>query len=200
MAQMGFLIKSAQCSGCKACELACKDIHNFEIGPRARRVREVCGGGWSVDEKTGVCHPSGVFTYSVSYSCGHCDNPACVAVCPTGAHAKDEETGLVTIDQEQCIGCKSCIQACPYGAPQFVEAKGVTEKCDMCGEEPACVAICPQRALKVGDIDELRAEFGDCADVAPLPSSADTAPNVVIVAHRNAKTNLADVRILSLEQ
>lgn len=123
MAQMGFLIKSAQCSGCKACELACKDIHNFEIGPRARRVREVCGGGWSVDEKTGVCHPSGVFTYSVSYSCGHCDNPACVAVCPTGAHAKDEETGLVTIDQEQCIGCKSCIQACPYGAPQFVEAK-----------------------------------------------------------------------------
>ncbi len=204
MAQMGFLIKSAQCSGCKACELACKDIHNFEIGPRARRVREVCGGGWSVDEKTGVCHPSGVFTYSVSYSCGHCDNPACVAVCPTGAHAKDEETGLVTIDQEQCIGCKSCIQA--YGAPQFVEAKGVTEKCDMCaelrsyGEEPACVAICPQRALKVGDIDELRAEFGDCADVAPLPSSADTAPNVVIVAHRNAKTNLADVRILSLEQ
>ena len=60
--------------------------------------------------------------------------------------------------------------------------------------------ICPQRALKVGDIDELRAEFGDCADVAPLPSSADTAPNVVIVAHRNAKTNLADVRILSLEQ
>ena len=68
MAQMGFLIKSAQCSGCKACELACKDIHNFEIGPRARRVREVCGGGWSVDEKTGVCHPSGVFTYSVSYS------------------------------------------------------------------------------------------------------------------------------------
>ena len=206
MAQMGFLIKSAQCSGCKACELACKAIHNFEIGPRARRVREVCGGGWSVDEKTGVCHPSGVFTYSVSYSCGHCDNPACVAVCPTGAHAKDEETGLVTIDQEQCIGCKSCIQACPYGAPQFVEAKGVTEKCDMCaelrsyGEEPACVAICPQRALKVGDIDELRAEFGDCADVAPLPSSADTAPNVVIVAHRNAKTNLADVRILSLEQ
>ena len=159
-----------------------------------------------MDEKTGVCHPSGVFTYSVSYSCGHCDNPACVAVCPTGAHAKDEETGLVTIDQEQCIGCKSCVQACPYGAPQFVEAKGVTEKCDMCaelrsyGEEPACVAICPQRALKVGDIDELRAEFGDCADVAPLPSSADTAPNVVIVAHRNAKTNLADVRILSLEQ
>ena len=151
MAQLGFLINSAQCSGCKACELACKDVHNFEIGPRARRVREVCGGGWSIDEKTGVAKPQGVFTYSVSFSCGHCMNPACVEACPTGAHHKDEETGLVLIDQDQCIV-------------------------------------------------ELRAEFGDCADVAPLPSSAETAPNVVIVAHRNAKTNEGDVRILSLGQ
>ena len=98
------------------------------------------------------------------------------------------------------------MEACPYSAPQFVEAKGVTQKCDMCaelqahGEEPACVAICPQRALKVGDLSELRAEFGDCADVAPLPASAETAPSVVIVAHRNAKTDAGDVRMLSLEQ
>ena len=206
MAQMGFLIKSAQCSGCKACELACKDIHNFEIGPRARRVREVCGGNWSVDEKTGVCRPSGVFTYSVSYSCGHCMNPACVAACPTGAHAKDPHTGIVSINEEECIGCRACVEACPYGAPQYVEVKGVTQKCDMCaelrsfGEEPACVAICPQRALMIGDLGELRAEFGDCADVAPLPASDETAPSVVIVAHRNARTDAGDVRMLSLEQ
>ena len=145
MAQMGFLIKSAQCSGCKACELACKDIHNFEIGPRARRVREVCGGGWSVDEKTGVCHPSGVFTYSVSYSCGHCDNPACVAVCPTGAHAKDEETGLVTIDQEQCIGCKSCQRACKMDIK--VWEKPNSAECIRCGD---CRTACPTGALTSG--------------------------------------------------
>lgn len=134
MAQKGFLINSAECTGCKACELACKDVHSFEIGPRARIVREVCGGGWTVDEKTGACTPAQVFSYSVSYSCGHCENPACVEVCPTGAHHKDEETGIVSITADDCIGCQSCVKACPYGAPQFVEAKTITEKCDMCAE------------------------------------------------------------------
>lgn len=99
------------------------------------------------------------------------------------------------------------VKACPYGAPQFVEAKTITEKCDMCaelqahGEEPACVAICPQRALKIGDIDELRAEYGDVRDIQPLPDSAQTEPNVVIVAHRNGRAAADDDwRMLSLEQ
>lgn len=205
MAQMGFLINSAECTGCKACELACKDVHSFEIGPRARRVREVCGGGWDQDA-SGAWMPTGVFSYSVSYSCGHCMNPACVEACPTGAHAKDPETGLVIINEEDCIGCGSCVEACPYGAPQLVEAKGITQKCDMCaalqaqGEEPACVAICPQRALKIGDIGELRAAYGECADIQPLPSSDETSPCVVIVAHRNGKTEPNGLRLLSLEQ
>ena len=210
MAQMGFLIKSAQCSGCKACELACKDIHNFEIGPRARRVREVCGGGWSVDEKTGVCHPSGVFTYSVSYSCGHCDNPACVAVCPTGAHAKDEETGLVTIDQEQCIGCKSCMEACPYDVRRLIENEpeyylelpigdpaakshkgGTVEKCDFCagridrGEKPACMELCPGRARYWGDLDDPESEvsqFLSGRNATVLLEEEGTSPSVYYVS------------------
>ena len=155
MGQQGFLINTEDCIGCKACELACKDLHSFDIGPRTRRVYEVCGGDWSVDDVTGACVPSNVFAYAVTFSCGHCDNPACVSVCPTGAHAKDPETGLVTVDAEVCIGCGSCVEACPYGAPQLVKDEGVVRKCDLCqglreqGEEPACVALCPQRALKV---------------------------------------------------
>lgn len=207
MGQQGFLINSADCIGCKACELACKDVHSFDIGPRARRVYEVCGGSWTIDDKTKACTPSNVFSYAVTFSCGHCDNPACVAACPTGAHSKDEETGLVTVDADVCIGCGSCVEACPYNAPQLVEKEGIVKKCDMCqgiqalGEEPACVALCPQRALKVGDIDALRETFGNCADAQPLPSSEITSPNVVIVPHRNVKTEgQDDYRLLSLNQ
>lgn len=61
MGQQGFLINTEDCIGCKACELACKDLHSFDIGPRTRRVYEVCGGDWSVDDVTGVCVPSNVF-------------------------------------------------------------------------------------------------------------------------------------------
>ena len=207
MGQQGFLINTEDCIGCKACELACKDLHSFDIGPRTRRVYEVCGGDWSVDDVTGACVPSNVFACAVTFSCGHCDNPACVSVCPTGAHAKDQETGLVTVDAEVCIGCGSCVEACPYGAPQLVKDEGVVRKCDLCqglreqGEEPACVALCPQRALKVGDIDELRAAYGTCADIQPLPSSEYTSPNIVVVPHRNARMKEdGSYRMLSLGQ
>lgn len=192
MAQLGFHINSSVCTGCKACELACKDKHSFDIGPRARRVHEVCGGSWKEDV-AGVYRPEGVYSYSVSYSCGHCDMPACVAACPTGAHQKDEETGVVWIDADECIGCGSCAAACPYDAPQLVETDKIMRKCDMCkdlmehGEVAACVAICPQRALEVAPIDELRQNYGEAQDVQPLPDSSETKPNIVITAHRDAR-------------
>ncbi|RDB55018.1 4Fe-4S dicluster domain-containing protein [Senegalimassilia anaerobia] len=207
MAQWGFHINTAVCTGCKACELACKDKHSFDIGPRARRVREISGGGWTVDETNGTVRPIGVFSYSVSYSCGHCDNPACVAVCPTGAHHKDPETGIVSVDTDRCIGCGSCVINCPYDAPQMVESEGVVRKCDLCwdlmthGEEPACVAICPQRALQVGKIEDLRAECGDQCDILPLPNSEATHPNIVVTPHRNAQfSSVNGLRLISLEQ
>ena len=204
MSQLGFYINSGVCSGCKACELACKDKHSFDVGPRARRVREVCFGGWTQDATTGSWTPNKVGSFSISFSCGHCETPMCYGVCPTGAITKRDDDGVVVIDQEKCTGCKACIEACPYGAPQFVESLNVVQKCDMCidlieqGEQPACVAICPQRALEVGDIEELRAKYGDVQDIVPLPDSSETNPSIVITPHRNASTDSASLHMMSL--
>lgn len=141
-AQKGFLINSAECTAARPASWPARTCTASKSGPRARIVREVCGGGWTVDEKTGACTPAQVFSYSVSYSCGHCENPACVEVCPTGAHHKDEETGIVSTPP-MTASAPVLREGRPYGAPQFVEAKTITEKCDMCaelqahGEEPA---------------------------------------------------------------
>lgn len=113
MGQLGFYINSDVCTGCKACELACKDRNNLDVGARLRRVRQVCGGGWTQDANTGAWSPENVFSLSVSFSCGHCDNPACVEKCPTGAMTKDEATGIVSNDLDVCIGCGTC----PAGVP-----------------------------------------------------------------------------------
>ena len=112
--------------------------------------------------------------------------PACVPVCPSGAMHKREEDGLVLVNEDLCIGCKSCAMACPYGAPQYDERKGHMTKCDGCierttqGMKPVCVDSCPLRALDWGPIDELRAKHGTVAGVAPLPSASYTHPNIVI--------------------
>ena len=196
MGKKGFHFNQSLCSGCHSCMMVCKENHHLPEGAFFRRVSSFVSENGS---KPGVFH--------LSLACNHCMDPACVANCPVGAMYVDEEDGTVQHDDSACIGCQSCVKACPYGAPQFVEAKTITEKCDMCaelqahGEEPACVAICPQRALKIGDIDELRAEYGDVRDIQPLPDSAQTEPNVVIGAHRTGRGAADDDwRMLSLEQ
>jgi len=205
MGQLGFYINSSACHGCKACELACKDKNDLKPGARLRKARQVSGGTWEKDERFGAYTPKGVFSYSVSFSCGHCDKPACVEVCPTGAMTKDPETGIVSNDLELCIGCGACGLACPYGAPQVVAEVQKTRKCDFCkdllaqGLEPTCVGACPQRALHWGDIEELRAAYGEVRDVQPLPASDITLPNVVITPHKDAVYGEGEGRRMTLE-
>jgi anaerobic dimethyl sulfoxide reductase subunit B len=186
-----FYFDATQCTGCKACQIACKDKSDLPVGVNWRRVAEFTGGSW-------VKNPDGsyeqnTFAYYTSVACNHCDNPICLQVCPTGAIWKRDEDGIIQIDEDKCIGCRYCEWACPYGAPQFHEEKGVMTKCNFCvdyidaGQPPSCVAACPSRAIEFGDIEELRAKYGDLAEIAPLPEASITEPNLVIKPHKHAQ-------------
>lgn len=191
--QMAFYFDASACIGCKTCELACKDKNDLPIGVRFRRVFEYGGGSWG--QQDGFFVPNRVFTYFVSSSCMHCENPACVNVCPSGAMYKREDDGLVLVDSDKCLGCRYCEWACPYGAPQFHEEKGCMTKCDGCadllakGEKPACVASCLQRSLDFGDLEELRAKYGDLDAIEPLPDSSLTGPAFVVTPHRYSEVS-----------
>jgi anaerobic dimethyl sulfoxide reductase subunit B (iron-sulfur subunit) len=126
--QYGFYIDSARCTGCKTCELACKDYKNLTPDVSFRRIYEYAGGDWQEDN--GVWHQN-VFAYYLSIACNHCEDPACTKVCPSGAMHKRED-GFVVVDEDICIGCRYCHMACPYGAPQFNAEKGHMTKCDGC--------------------------------------------------------------------
>ena len=108
-----------------------------------RKVHEYAGGNWK--QAADGSWAQDVFGYYVSLGCNHCSDPACVKVCPTKAHHKRAEDGLVVIDATKCIGCGLCAQACPYHAPVLDETAHKMRKCDACldrlqrGLQPICV-------------------------------------------------------------
>ena len=144
------------------------------------------------DFETGE-YPNGGY-YHMSMACNHCENPACVAACTTGAMFVSED-GTVQHDDALCDGCQNCVMACPYGQPQYIEEKNVVHKCDSCkvlrdmGEQPACVAACLMRCLEFGDLDELKAKHqGEdlVQELACLPE-AITKPSILIRPRAAAK-------------
>lgn len=189
--QYGFYIDLTRCTGCKTCQVSCKDNKSSPEGVNFRRVYEYAGGNWVQGENNSW--QQNIFAYYLSVSCNHCADPACTKVCPSGAMHKRETDGLVVVDTDVCIGCKYCDMACPYGAPQYDEQKGHMTKCDGCfdrlaiGKNPICVDACPLRAIEFGPIDELREKYGDLADVAPLPNASVTQPSLVIKLSKNAQ-------------
>lgn len=199
--QYGYYFDSTRCTGCKACEMACKDY--WDLGPEFtfRRVINFDGGEWTQEENG--AWTTTAFTYHVSYGCNHCDKPACVEKCPTGAMVKDAETGLVNTDKDVCIGCGTCVQACPYGAPALDEAQNIARKCDGClarvrdGLNPMCMDACPMRALYFGDIEELRAQYGANADIVPLPDSSETLPNYIVKLNSAAESDVVSTGFIA---
>jgi anaerobic dimethyl sulfoxide reductase subunit B (iron-sulfur subunit) len=191
MAQLGFYFDGTRCTGCRTCVLACKDYYDLPVDLAFRNVIEYGGGTWAQNDDGSWS--TDTYVYHVSVSCNHCDAPACLEVCPQSAISKNPENGLVASDPDLCIGCGACASACPYGAPSVDAELGKSVKCTMCsdrlveGKQPICVAACSTRALAWGDIEELRATYGDVAEVAPLPSVSETGPNLVIKEPVGAK-------------
>jgi len=188
----GFYLDTSSCTGCKACQIACKDKNDLPVGILWRRVVEIQGGDWLPRGKAWL---TTAFTYFVSAACMHCEMPICVEVCPTKALGQRDD-GIVLIDSDRCMGCRYCEMACPYKAPQFNLTQNVMTKCDFCydlidtGKSPACVSACQMRVLHFGDIDELRAAHGMVDNLYPLPAPGLTKPALVLTPHPDAVRGL----------
>ncbi len=142
-------IKEEVCISCHLCEVYCRVEHSQskdlvkafkrESPPSLPRLR--------VEEKKPI---------SFSVLCQHCDEPPCVYACLTGALHRDAESGVVTVDEERCTGCWTCILACPFGVIRQDKERGRIAKCDLClgRDMPACVANCPNEALVYAESED----------------------------------------------
>jgi anaerobic dimethyl sulfoxide reductase subunit B (iron-sulfur subunit) len=189
MSQLGFFFDASACSGCKTCQVACKDKNDSPMGVRWRRVYEVSGGEWV---QQGPAWVQDIFSWNVSMACNHCIDPICLKSCPNKAITKNG-MGVVLIDANKCMGCKYCEWTCPYGAMQFDHERKVMTKCNFCidyleqGKPPACVAACPMRVIDFGELDELRQRHGNENEVFPLPRKTFTDPALVVKPHLGVK-------------
>ena len=149
----GMVIETKRCIDCKACMVACKVENQIPLGKHRNWV--------------GYVGPTGTFpTLGLRFepgNCMHCENPPCERVCPTGATYQRED-GIVLIDYDKCIGCRYCMQACPYDARYFDPARGVVDKCTFCvhrldaGQPTACVETCVGGARHYGDLNDPNSE------------------------------------------
>ncbi|MCC5464758.1 DMSO/selenate family reductase complex B subunit [Pelosinus baikalensis] len=187
--QMAFYVEQKHCTGCSACQIACKDKHNLPVGQNFRRIHAYEGGGFTISGN--VVHQN-TYAYWIPVSCNHCVDAPCIAVCPSKAIYKRQEDGLVLINEKSCIGCRRCFLVCPYQAPQFDAATSKMKKCDFCqdlllqGTAPACVSACPMRVLGYGELSELQKKYGNTSWVKGLPNTAKIKPAWVLVPHRDA--------------
>jgi tetrathionate reductase subunit B len=178
--QYGMLIDARRCYGVHACSVACKAEYNVPLGYTRSWVEFIEKGTYPDVSRS-----------FLPRLCNQCSKPNCVTVCPTGATWKREEDGIVVVDPDLCIGCKYCIQACPYDQRFLNPDTGAADKCDFCvhrvsqGLEPACVEACPSRARIFGDLNDPDSEISRTIASHPvtvLRPEKGTQPNVFYIA------------------
>lgn len=154
--QYGMVIDIRSCTGCQTCTIACKTSNEVPGEGRWCHLEDYYGGTLympNVDNGKVSLHFRPLL-------CNHCSDPLCVMNCPTGAMRKDEATGVVSVDQDICIGCSTCANSCSYGAPVLNEERMVMGKCNLCagrtdnGDLPFCVQACPARIRHWGEITD----------------------------------------------
>lgn len=186
MTRYAFVIDQRKCIGCHACTVACKAEHDVPIGVYRTWVKYIEKGEFPNSRR-----------YFLVNRCNHCDDAPCVDICPTRALYKRKD-GIVDFDSNRCIGCKSCMQACPYDALYIDPNSHTAAKCNYCahrtevGLEPACVIVCPERAIIAGDIHNPTTEISRILAREPVRTrkpEQGTGPNVYYLGAEEAAIN-----------
>ena len=186
MTKYAFVIDQRKCIGCHACTVACKAEHDVPIGVYRTWVKYIEKGEFPNSRR-----------YFLVNRCNHCDDAPCVAICPTKALYKRKD-GIVDFDSSRCIGCKSCMQACPYDALYIDPYSHTAAKCNYCahrtevGLEPACVVVCPEQAIIAGDMHNPNTEIARLIAREPVRTrkpEQGTGPNVYYLGAEEAAIN-----------
>ncbi len=127
------VIDANKCTGCRLCEQVCSVMHEGSVNPHRARLKIM---KWEIEGEV------------LPMVCRQCDEPPCLDICPMGAIDKNEDTGLVNVDYDKCIGCRMCISACPFGAMDYDVVGKKVMKCDLCGGEPQCASFCDPAAIR----------------------------------------------------
>jgi Fe-S-cluster-containing dehydrogenase component len=192
-------IQLDRCIGCGKCVQACKTENDvpdepFYFRTWVERYVIYADGEVRVDSPEGGINgfpPAEdgkriLRTFFVPKLCNHCDRPPCVQVCPVGATFKSED-GVVLVDKDYCIGCRYCIQACPYGARYLDPRSKTADKCTFCyhritkGLLPACVEVCPTQARIFGELGKLSTPLNRMmrqSNIQVLKAHMNTEPKV----------------------
>jgi Fe-S-cluster-containing dehydrogenase component len=175
MPRYGIAVDTSRCIGCHACRVACQNQNRLSFHEQYNKIE---------DRETGT-YPAYAREF-VPMQCNHCENAPCQRVCPTAATYTTKE-GVVLVDPKLCVGCKYCVEACPYKMRTMDHARGIVEKCRLCyelikeGGVPACVSTCPTQVRIFGDLDDPNSDISRFIAehrAQPLRPDLNTRPKI----------------------